>query len=185
MNIKSGFVLLIVLIAGVLGGTAAYQVATPASSSAEPAARDSLVVNKTNARSQGRGFLPCKRPATLQGGRCVTEVTRTVVVPGAPVAPATSASNGRGPAPAPVPVDTSGDDHEVRHHGGEGESGHHGDDDADDDDGDDTDFTDASDDHSHGHHGGDDDSHGGDDDSHGDDDDSHGDDGGTHTRTHD
>ena len=142
MNIKSGFVLLIALTAGVLGGTAAYQVATPTSSSAEEVARESIVVGKGDrARDQGPKFAPCKRPATLQGGRCVTDVTRTVVVPGTP-APARSGSSG--PGPAPVPFHASGDDNEGRHHGGEGESGHHGDDDDDwdddhDDDRDDTD----------------------------------------------
>jgi hypothetical protein len=165
MNIKSGLVLLIAIVAGVLGGTAAYQVAAPTSSSAEPAARDSIVIKKGDrARENGRGLAPCKRPATLEGGRCVTDVVKTVVVP-APAAQSSGSSGRASAAPVPVPFDASGDDHEGRHHGGEGEAGHHGDDDGDDDHGDDTD---DADDDSHGHHGGDDDGD---------------DDGGTHTRT--
>ena len=160
MNIKSGFVLLIVLVAGVLGGTAAYQVATPTSSSAEPAIRESIVVgNGDRARDKRPGFAPCKRPATLEGGRCVTDVTRTVVVPGTASARSSGSS---GPGPAPVPFHASGDDSEGRHHGGEGESGHHGDEDDDDDD--DRDFTDTDTDSE-------------------DVTDTHGDDGGTQTRT--
>ena len=143
MNIKSGFVLLIALAAGVVGGTAAYQVATPTSSSAESSVRDPIVVKKGDrGRDKARGFAPCKRPATLEGGRCVTDVTRTVVVPGAAPPVQSSGSTGRAPAPAPVPFHASSDDNEGRHHGGEGEDGHHGDDDDRDDDRDDSDDSD-------------------------------------------
>lgn len=179
MNIKSGLVFLIVLAAGLIGGTVAYQVATPTSSSAEPTANGTIVVPENQRRDKPPGFAPCKRPATLLGGKCVTDVTRTVVLPGA-AAPAQS-SGGRAPAPAPGPFHASGGDDEGRHHGGEGEEGHHGDDDGDDDDHDDTDtdtaFTDVT--GTGTHHGGDDDDD--DDVTHGDDD-GH-DDGGTQTRT--
>ena len=143
---KSGLVLLIALLAGVLGGTAAYQVAKPASSSAEAAPRESLAVQQGD-RGPGKGprFAPCKRPATLQGDRCVTDVTRTVVVPGTSVPAQTTGSAGGAPAPAPVPFGASGHDQEGRPDGGDGEEGHPADDDDDDpdDDRDDTDPTDT------------------------------------------
>ena len=134
MNIKSGLVFLVVLAAGLIGGTVAYQVATPTSSSAEPTANGTLVLPKTERPGKPRGFAPCKRPATLLGGKCVTDVTRTVVLPGA-VAPAQS-SGGRAPAPAPVAFDASRDV-EGRDNSGEGDGEHA--DDGDDDDRDDTD----------------------------------------------
>ena len=135
MNIKSGFVLLIALAAGVVGGTAAYQVATPTSSSAEPVAREPIVVKKGDrGRDKAPGFAPCKRPAILQSGRCVTDVTRTVVVPGAAAPVQSTGSTGQ--APAPVPFLASSDDSEGRHDSGSGNDDER--DDERDDDRDDT-----------------------------------------------
>ncbi len=163
----------VVLLAGVLGGTAAYRVIVPASS-AESAPRESLVVDaadkvagKERAGDARRsGFAPCQKPARLEGGRCVTDVVRTVTVPGASAAAAA-------PPPAPAPAGSSGVVPD-QHHGGDDDSGHHHGGDDDDDDhghhgGDDGDHS--------GHHGGDDDSgHHGDDDDDDDDDDHHGED---------
>jgi hypothetical protein len=180
MSPKTFVVLAVVLVAGVLGGTAAYRVGVLAGSP-EPAPRESLVVDsdstdqvaeKQKARDGRPAFAPCRKPARLEAGKCVTDVVRTVTVPGSSAVAAAPAPA----APAPAPVVPSGgseqghhsghddgDDH--GHHSGEGEDGHHhgGDDDDDDHSG-------------HGHGGDDDDDdnsghgHGGDDDDRSDDD---------------
>jgi hypothetical protein len=185
---KSLIFFAVVLLAGVLGGTAAYQVVQ--ASSPQPAPRESLIVDSTadngadkaagkvKARQGGQSkFAPCRRPARLEDGTCVTDVVRTVTVPGgSPVA----AAPPQAPAPAPTPAAPSGGGPQSHHHGGHDDSGHddsghHGGDDDDDDDdsgqhhGGDDDDHDDDDDHSGHGHGGDDDD---DDDSghHGDDD---------------
>ena len=160
---KSLIFFAVVLVAGVLGGTAAYQ-AVQASSPA-PGPRESLVVDSSDdvadqgatkkLRDDGRsGFAPCREPARLEGDTCVTDVVRTVTLPGAsaaaPPAPPTSSSQ------SGHSHHHSGDD-DHGHHGGDGEDGHHHGGDDDDDD------------HSGHGHGGDDD-HDGDDDHHGEDD---------------
>jgi len=156
LNPKSLIFLSVVLMAGVLGAIAAYRIAVPASSS-EPAPRESLIVDSAEdaMTRDGRraGFAPCRKPARLEGGKCVTDVLRTVTLPGQSVAAAPP------PAAAPAPAPSSSDDH--GHHGGDGEDGHHhGGDDDDDHDGDD----DHHGDDDSGHHGGDDDDHDDDDD---------------------
>ena len=125
MSPKSLIFLSVVLVAGVLGGTAAYQVVQ--ASSPEPAPRESLVVDsadvgaeKQKARDGRRpGFAPCRKPARLEGRKCVTDVVRTVTVPGQSAVPAPGASSSQ-----------AGQSH---HHGGDDDSGHHGGDDDDDD----------------------------------------------------
>jgi hypothetical protein len=173
MSPKTLVFLAVVLVAGVLGGTAAYRIGVLAGRP-EPAPRESLIVDSTDqvaekpkARNGRPAFAPCRKPAKLEGGKCVTDVVRNVTVPGSSVVAAA-------PAPAPAPAAPApatppggseqshhhshddGDDH--GHHSGEGEDGHHhgGDDDNhDDDDHDDDDHDD--DDHSGHGHGGDDD----------------------------
>ncbi len=189
---KSLIFLSVVLVAGVLGGMAAYQVVQ--ASSPEPTPRESLIVDSADdgtgqaAEKKARngrpaGFAPCRKPARLEGRKCVTEVVRTVTLPGqSAVAVAPPPAPASAPAPAPSSSSSQsgqshhhGGDDDHGHHGGEGEDGHHGDDDDDDhsghghggDDGDDDGDDDRDDDHSGHGHGGDDDE---DDDHHGEDD---------------
>lgn len=164
MNLKSVVVLLTVVAAGLFGGAAAYQVASSVRGSAEADARESVVVQE-GGQGQGRArFAPCRKPAKLEAGRCVTDVVRTVTVPGSSgggTAPA-RASGGAAPAFSGGDDDSHhGDDDDHGHHGGdddghhhsgEGEAGHHGDDSDDRDD-----DRDDDDDDDHSGHGGDDD----------------------------
>ena len=145
MNIKSILIVLAAVVAGTLGGSVAYQVAVPAGN-AQPATNESIVLKSPEAaaRQQRRKarFAPCKAPAQLEGRRCVTDVVRTVSVPGS--AAAASAPRQSAPAPSGSSGSSFNDD---RRHGDD--SGHDdGDDDADD-----------GDDHSGPGGGGDDDSH--------------------------
>ncbi len=139
LNPKTLVLLSVVLLGGVLGGTAAYR-ATVAASGAEATPRQTLVVDSADTGAdlgarpakvrdaQRPKFAPCRKPARLEAGKCVTEEVRTVTVPAQ-----SSGTAARPPASAPA---SSG-----------GSSSHHGDDDRDDD---------------HGHHGDDDgDDHGG------------------------
>jgi hypothetical protein len=176
-NPKSLVVLSIILVAGVLGAVAAYRAFVPAS--ADSAERETLVVGSDNTAKQqakdGRraGFAPCRKPARLEGRKCVTEEVRTVTVPGTS-AVASAPRPAPAPAAPPAPAVFGGDDHghhhggdddghhhggddDGHHHSGEGEDGHHhgGDDDRDDDDHDDHDDRDD-DDHDDDH---DDDDH--------------------------
>ncbi len=167
LNSKSLLLLAVVLLAGVLGGTVVYRSVTPASG-AEPSPRKTLVVDSADAGAAQQAtrdkrrpeFAPCREPARLEGGSCVTDEVRTVTVPAqgpgsaaapsAPAAPAAPSSSG-----SSTQHHSGDDDH--AHHGGDDDHGHHG---GHDDDGDDDD--------DHGGHGGDDHGghggHGGDDD---------------------
>jgi hypothetical protein len=130
MNIKSVIIVLAAVLAGTLGGALTYQVAVPAGG-AEPDTTESVVLKspKDKARPERRDvrFAPCKRPAKLEGKRCVTDVVRTVVV-GSQTQPATQSVPA---APAPVPVSSSGSDFndDSRHGGGDDDSGYDDDDD--------------------------------------------------------
>ncbi len=144
MNLKSILVVLVATVAGIFGGAVTYQVAVPAE--AQPEASDAIVLKSPGHAARGdkrpAKFAPCRPPAKLEGRRCVTDVVRTVAVPGrsAPVsAPRAQAPAPAAPAPAPAPSGSDWND-DGRHHGGDDESDHHGGDDDDDD-----------------HHGGDDD----------------------------
>ena len=162
---KSLVLLSVVLAAGSLGGTAAYRVGALADSP-EPPPRQSLDLDATkdgqDRNGRRAGFAPCREPARLEDGQCVTEVVRTVTVP-------TATSGAVGARPAHTAAGSSdhhggsddsghhgGDDHDSHHggddegdhHGGDGEDGHHGgDDDRDDDRDDDHDDHDRDDDH--------------------------------------
>jgi hypothetical protein len=97
MNPKSLLLFLVVLMAGVLGAAAAYQVVLP-SPSADGAARESLVIDQAEQPApQAARFAKCRKPAVREGRKCVTDVVRTVVVPGSS---AGSSSSGRGPGPS-------------------------------------------------------------------------------------
>ena len=109
MNLKSILAVIVAVLAGTIGGAAAYSVATPGnasgstSTSLQPAAETQDV-----AAGQVEKIVklrPCKKPAERVGKKCVTDVTRTVVVPGQ------ARSGLTAPAPAPAPgTPTYGDD---------------------------------------------------------------------------
>jgi hypothetical protein len=87
MNLTSAGVMSASLVIGVGAAVTIFDAAT--STGSEPAAVRSPVVLKEDRSGPNRGsrrFAPCERPAKLDHGVCVTDVTRTVVVPpvGAP-----------------------------------------------------------------------------------------------------
>lgn len=150
MNLKSILAVIVAVLAGTIGGAAAYSVATPSSASGptptstslQPAAETQDVAAQVQKVVKLR---PCKKPAERVGKKCVTDVTRTVVVPGqarsgsvAP-APASGASTSGSSTPGdddqydddgstPAGSDDQGDDDQYDDHG---------DDDSDDDEADD------------------------------------------------
>jgi hypothetical protein len=101
MNLKSILAVIAAVLAGTIGGAAAYSVATPSSASGptptstslQPAAETQDVAAQVQKVVKLR---PCKKPAERVGKKCVTDVTRTVVVPGqarsGSVAPASGTS---------------------------------------------------------------------------------------------
>lgn len=150
MNLKSILAVIVAVLAGTIGGAAAYSVATPGnasgstSTSLQPAAETQDV-----AAGQVEKIVklrPCKKPAERVGKKCVTDVTRTVVVPGqarsgsvAP-APASGASTSGSSTPGdddqydddsstPAGSDDQGDDDQYDDQGDDS-----GDDEADDQD---------------------------------------------------
>ena len=135
MNLKSVFIVLVALVAGIVGGALAYQVAVPAGNAAPPATK-SIVLKSPDAAKQARRptrFAPCKPPAKLEARRCVTDVVRTVVVAGSTPASSSSSGSVAPSTPAPAPASSSGSQwNDDGRHGGESEAGHHGDDDDDD-----------------------------------------------------
>jgi len=82
MNLTSAGVMSASLIIGVGAAVTIFDAAT--SSGSEPEAVRSPVVLKEDRRGPNRGperFAPCEKPAKLIDGVCLTDVTRTVVVP--------------------------------------------------------------------------------------------------------
>ena len=63
--------------AGTAGAVTAYQLAAP-----EPTVAPAIESTDQGTRPDGPRFAPCKKPATLEKGTCVTAVSRTVVVEG-------------------------------------------------------------------------------------------------------
>ena len=86
LNPKSLVFLSVVLMAGVLGADRRLPDRRARPVAPSPAPRESLVVDSAEGESarEGRraGFAPCRKPARLEGGKCVTDVVRTVTVPG-------------------------------------------------------------------------------------------------------
>jgi hypothetical protein len=109
MNLKSILAVLVAVLAGTFGGALAYNVATPsAASGPTPTSTTLQPAAETQDVAAGPAekvvkLRPCKKPAHRVGQKCVTDVTRTVVVPG----------SARSSAPAPAPATgtaTPGDD---------------------------------------------------------------------------
>ena len=75
MSLTTAVAAVAALVAGTAGAVTAYQVAAP-----EPAAQTTAAV-ETDQRRPGPDrprFAPCKPPAKLEAGKCVTALTRTV-----------------------------------------------------------------------------------------------------------
>ena len=135
MNLTSAGIISASVVIGVGAAVTIFDAATGLGSSSSSV--QSPVSLRTDERGADRGprrFAPCERPAKLVDGACVTDVTRTVVVPPAAQQSAPAPVRRAQPAPAapqqpPVAVRT---DDDGRRHG-------HDDDDYDDDDRDDDD----------------------------------------------
>lgn len=69
--------------AGTAGAVTAYQLAAP-----EPASAPAIETVDQGTGADRPRFAPCKKPARLKDGRCVANLSRTVVVPGSTVAAA-------------------------------------------------------------------------------------------------
>lgn len=154
MNLKSILAVIVAVLAGTIGGAAAYSVATPSSASGPGTTSTSLqpaaeTQDVAAAPVKVVKLRPCQKPAHRVGQKCVTDVTRTVVVPGAArsSSPATGSS-----VPAGVPTtgsDDDGDDQGEDQGGTPGTgSDDQGDDDQYDDQGDDDSGDDEADDES-------------------------------------
>ncbi|WP_296602470.1 hypothetical protein [Nocardioides sp.] len=143
MKTIPALVLAAVVSIGLLGGVAAYQLASgPAGPSPSPSAAAVAPVEAAAPRTHSPRpkvrWAPCKPPAVRHGKACVTEQVRTVVVP-AP-APAAPRSTGTRPAAAAQPVRADGGEDGADHEKGEDhaehadhEDGDHADDHADED----------------------------------------------------
>lgn len=81
--------------AGTAGAVTAYQLAAP-----EPTVTPVVQSADQGTRPDRPRFEPCAKPATLEKGKCVTSVTRTVVVAGATLGAAAP-----GGSDVPVPDD--------------------------------------------------------------------------------
>jgi hypothetical protein len=142
MNLKSIVAVIVAVLAGTIGGAAAYTVATPSSASGpaptstsiQPAAETQDVAAPVEKVVKLR---PCRKPAELVGKKCVTDVTRTVVLPGSARSSAPAAGTS---VPGDDPTDDDGTDDQGDDQGGVPGTGSddQGDDDQYDDQGDDS-----------------------------------------------
>jgi hypothetical protein len=95
MTLITALVTTAAVAAGTAGAVTAYQLAAP-----EPTVAPAIESTDQGTRPHRPRYEPCAEPATLEKGKCVTTVSRTVVVAGA--APGAAAPGGSG---APVPDD--------------------------------------------------------------------------------
>jgi hypothetical protein len=79
--------------AGTAGAVTAYQLAAP-----EPTVAPAIESTDQGTRPDRPRFEPCAEPATLEKGKCVTSLTRTVVVAGTTLGAAVPGGSG-----VPVP----------------------------------------------------------------------------------
>jgi uncharacterized membrane protein YgcG len=101
MNLKSMLVAGTATVAGVAGGVAVYQITAPAEFTPSQAAPAAAATPKARAANGETRFAPCRPPAVLEGGKCVTTTVQTVTLP-APAAPAAPAAPEAAAAPAPA-----------------------------------------------------------------------------------
>jgi hypothetical protein len=99
MTISTALAATAAIAVGTLGAVTAYQVVAPPDAGSGAVAESAPTQRPRDARQR---FAPCERSARLEAGRCVTERTRMIKVPG-----------GTGPAPTPLAVPPSDfvDDH--------------------------------------------------------------------------
>jgi len=81
MSLISALAATAAVAAGTAGAVTAYQLASP-----EPASAPAIETVEQGTGADRPRFAPCQKPARLEGGRCVANLTRTVVVPGATIA---------------------------------------------------------------------------------------------------
>jgi uncharacterized membrane protein YgcG len=109
MNLKSMLVAGTATVAGVAGGVAVYQITAPAEFTPSQAAPAAAATPKARAANGETRFAPCRPPAVLEGGKCVTTQVQTVTLPApaaaaAPAAPAAAAApSAAAAAPAAQP----------------------------------------------------------------------------------
>jgi translation initiation factor IF-2 len=101
MNLKSMLVAGTATVAGVAGGVAVYQITAPAEFTPSQAAPATAATPKARAANGETRFAPCRPPAVLEGGKCVTTTVQTVTLP-APAAPAAPAAPEAAAAPPPA-----------------------------------------------------------------------------------
>jgi len=109
MRIPTALLSAAALVVGIGGGSVAYQLATtagPATSGTSVAQTvDQAPVSAQVERGTRFGFAPCEPPAVQRGKACVTDVVRTVSVPGSAAADPSGPFSVTPPAPAePVPA---------------------------------------------------------------------------------
>ena len=134
MRSASALVGLAAVAAGTVGAAWAYDSAAPAEDPV-PVASPSQPTVKAVAKRPRLVWAPCRPPATLHRGVCVTDVVRTVVLPALP-APTAPPQNPAPSAPVPpardagTPTRAGGDDQ--AEHEDQATHDDHGDDDGDD-----------------------------------------------------
>ena len=96
MNLKSILVAGAATVAGVAGGVAVYQITAPAELSRRPPPPAAAATPKARAAKGETRFAPCRPPAVLEGGKCVTTAVQTVTLP-APAAAAGAGTSGSPP----------------------------------------------------------------------------------------
>lgn len=78
MGLITAFAATAAIAAGTTGAVTVYQLASP-----EPTPAPVVATADQGAANDTPRFAPCRKPARLEDGRCVTDLTRTVVLPGA------------------------------------------------------------------------------------------------------
>lgn len=102
MKLSSALLGAAALVIGLGGGSVAYQLATTAGAPASSGTSVTTDQAQVAARVQPGtrfGWAPCKPPAVQRGKACVTDVVRTVTVPGSS---GSSSGPASGPASAPA-----------------------------------------------------------------------------------
>ena len=114
MTLTTALAAVAALVAGTVGAVTTYQLAAPEPTTTATAAESSAPAKQADRRPR---LAPCKKPAKLADGKCVTTITREVSVPGSTSGVAPGA--GGQPPVAPQPPSDSGgfDDDARRDHG--------------------------------------------------------------------
>ena len=145
MNLSAPVLGIVGAVAGVVTAVAGYQLVTTDLPGAEASEAGAPTAVEQSAGSDHRrpSFAPCKPPAEIQGGACVTHKWRTVVVDGPSTSSVAAPSSAPSPSSSPAVRTAAYDDEfdeydEYDDHGGDRDE-YEGDDDDRDDHGDDHD----------------------------------------------